>query len=142
MRILGLDIGSKRIGVALSDELGIISRGLPTIERKNDEEIERHLRNIILKEEVKEIVVGLPLNMNGSHGPQAKGAIAFADNLKKNLNIAVKLWDERMSTMQVERILIDAGTSRAKRKKKIDKLAAQVILQSYLNAHNVQNKKP
>ncbi|MGB2706034.1 MAG: Holliday junction resolvase RuvX [Candidatus Omnitrophota bacterium] len=140
-KILGLDIGSKRIGVAVSDELGITSRGLSTIERRNDEEVRTHLRNIISREGVKEIVVGLPLNMNGSYGPQAKGAIAFADNLKENLNIAVKLWDERMSTMEVERILIDAGTSRAKRKKKIDKLAAQVILQSYLNAHNVQNKK-
>ena len=136
--LLGLDIGSKRIGMAVSDELGITSHGLSTIKRKNDEEVRAHLRNVIAREGVKEIVVGLPLNMNGSYGPQAKGAIVFAENLKENFNIPVKLWDERMSTMEVERILIDAGTSRAKRKKKIDKLAAQVILQNYLNTKKHQ----
>ena len=134
MRILGLDIGSKRIGVAVSDELGITSQGLLTIERKSDEEVNHKLRDIISKGVIKEIVVGLPINMNGSHGPQAKASAAFAENLRKSFGIPVKLWDERMSTMEVERILIDAGASRAKRKKKIDKLAAQVILQSYLNA--------
>jgi len=138
MKILGLDIGSKRIGVAVSDELGITSRGLLTIERKSDEEVNHKLRDIISRDVIKEIVVGLPINMNGSHGPQAKGAAAFADKLKADFNIPVKLWDERMSTMQAERILIDAGVSRGKRKKKIDKLAAQVILQSYLNAKKLR----
>ncbi len=134
MKILGLDIGSKRIGVAVSDELGIISRSLLTIDRKSEEEVNRQLGDIISKDAIKEIVVGLPINMNGSHGPQARSAAAFADKLKSDFNIPVKLWDERMSTMQVERVLIDAGVRRAKRKKKIDALAAQVILQSYLNA--------
>jgi len=134
MKILGLDIGSKRIGVAVSDELGITAQGLLTIERKSDEEVNHKLRDIISRDVIKEIVVGLPLNMNGSRGPQAEGAAAFAENLEKSFGIPVKLWDERMSTMEGERILIAAGASRAKRKKKIDKLAAQVILQSYLNA--------
>lgn len=141
MKILGLDIGSKRIGVAVSDELGITARGLSTIERKNDEDTIRNLRSIISEENIKEIVVGLPINMNGSYGPKANEAIDFAGRLEEHLNIPVKLWDERMSTMEAERILIDADTSRAKRKKKIDKLAAQVILQGYLNAHDVQNKR-
>jgi len=141
MKILGLDVGSKRIGVAVSDELGITSRGLLVIERKSNEEIYRRLKDIISNDAIKEIVVGLPINMNGSHGPQAKAAEAFAGAIKKNFDIPVNLWDERMSTTEVERILIDAGLSRAKRKKKVDKLAAQVILQSYLNAKNVQNKK-
>ena len=134
MRILGLDTGEKRIGVAVSDALGIIARGLFTLERETDEKVVERLKEIILEEEVTEIVVGLPLNMNGSTGPQAKSAIAFADNLREKLKIPIKLWDERMSTVQVERIMIAGGASRKKRKKKIDKLAAQVILQSYLNS--------
>jgi len=134
VRILGLDIGSKRIGAAVSDELGITARGLLTIERKSDEEVSRRLKDIISSEEIKEIVVGLPVNMNGSRGPQAKAAADFADKIKKIYGLPVKLWDERMSTMEAERILIAADISRSGRKKKIDKLAAQVILQSYLNA--------
>ncbi len=134
MRILGLDMGSKRIGVAVSDPLGITAQGLLTLEKEKDGDVIKRLRDIILKEEIKEIVVGLPLNMNGSYGPQAKSAISFADSLNDKFDIPVKLWDERMSTMEVERIMIEAGASRNKRKKKIDKLAAQVILQSYLNA--------
>jgi len=135
MRILGLDIGSKRIGVAISDPLGITAQGVMTLERESDEADFEHLRAIVSEREVGEIVVGLPLNMNGSHGPQAKAATLFADAIKEKLNLPVKLWDERMSTSQVERIMIDGGASRAKRKKKIDKLAAQVILQSYLNTN-------
>ncbi|MBL7156697.1 MAG: Holliday junction resolvase RuvX [Candidatus Omnitrophica bacterium] len=134
MKILGIDMGSKRIGVAISDALGITAQGLSILERQKDEDLFEELRKIVSKEAVKEIVVGLPLNMNGSYGPQAKDAISFTDTLKQRFDIPIKLWDERMSTMQVERIMIDAGTSRSKRKKKIDKLAAQVILQSYLNA--------
>ena len=94
------------------------------------------LEQIVSSESIKEIVVGLPLNMDGSHGPQAKAAVIFADSLEKRLQKPVKMWDERMSTMEVERIMIAAGASRNKRKKKIDKLAAQVVLQSYLNAHS------
>ncbi|MBL7155888.1 MAG: Holliday junction resolvase RuvX [Candidatus Omnitrophica bacterium] len=134
MRILGLDIGSKRIGVALSDPLGITAQGLFTIERAGDDELYRRLEDIVKEKEVKEIVVGLPLNMNGSSGPQAEAAATFADTLKEKLNVPVKMWDERLSTMEVERIMIAGGASRSKRKKKIDKLAAQVVLQSYLNA--------
>jgi len=129
-------MGSKRIGVAVSDPLGITAQGLLTLEKGKDTDLIKNLRDIILKEEIKEIVVGLPLNMNGSYGPQAKSAISFADNLKDKFDMPVKLWDERMSTMEVERIMIEADVSRAKRKKKIDKLAAQVILQSYLNARS------
>ena len=138
MRILGLDIGSKRIGVAISDALGITAQGLMTLHREKEPDITESLKDIMSKQKIKEIVIGLPLNMNGSYGPQAKDAISFADNLKEKLKIPVKLWDERMSTIEVERVMIQAGTSRAKRKKKIDKLAAQVILQSYLNANCIQ----
>lgn len=133
-RTLGLDIGSKRIGVAISDALGITAQGLSTLKREKDEKLIEHLKDIISKEGVEEILVGLPLNMNGSYGPQANEAIAFTDILKKNFKLPVKLWDERMSTIEVERVMIAQGASRRKRKKKIDKLAAQVVLQSYLNA--------
>jgi putative Holliday junction resolvase len=134
MKVLGLDMGSKRIGVAVSDALGITAQGLLTLEKEKEKDLFKTLRDIILREGVEEIIVGLPLNMNGSCGPEAQSAISFADTLKDKFDLPVKLWDERMSTMEVERIMIEADTSRNKRKKKIDKLAAQVILQSYLNA--------
>jgi putative Holliday junction resolvase len=131
MRILGIDLGSKRTGIAISDELGITAQGLNTIETEKD--LISRLKDIIKSEGVNEVVIGLPLNMNGSAGPQAERAIKFCDLLKGEIGIPVKLWDERMTTMEVERIMIEADTSRRKRKKKIDKLAAQVMLQSYLN---------
>ena len=134
MRILGLDMGSKRIGLAVSDALGITAQGLVTLERKDEKTVLEFLKNIIKEKDVTEIVVGLPLNMDGSSGEQAKNAEGFADILKEKFGLPVKLWDERLSTMEVERIMIAGGASRAKRKKKIDKLAAQVILQGYLDS--------
>ena len=134
MRILGLDMGSKRIGLAVSDGLGITAQGVTTLERKDEKTVLEFLKNIIKEKEVTEIVVGLPLNMDGSSGEQAKNAESFADILREKLGLPVKLWDERLSTMEVERIMIAGGASRAKRKKKIDKLAAQVILQGYLDS--------
>ena len=134
MRILGLDMGSKRIGLAVSDGLGITAQGVTTLERKDEKTVLEFLKNIIKEKEVTEIVVGLPLNMDGSSGEQAKNAESFADILREKLGLPVKLRDERLSTMEVERIMIAGGASRAKRKKKIDKLAAQVILQGYLDS--------
>ena len=133
MRTLGIDLGTKRIGLAISDALGITAQGLFTINVEEGDVLSK-IGEVISKDDVREIVVGLPLNMNGSKGPQAVAAETFADNLKEKFNIPVKLWDERMTTKEVERIMIDAGTRRNKRKQKIDKLAAQVMLQSYLQA--------
>ena len=130
MRILGLDLGQKRIGVAISDGLGITAQGLDTIKREDKVSLE----NIIRDREVTEIVVGLPLNMDGTKGERAEDAILFADNLKKDLSVAVKMWDERLSTLYVERAMIEGDLSRRKRKALSDKLAAQVILQSYLDS--------
>lgn len=135
MKILGLDIGSKRIGVAASDPLGITAQGLFSLERQDDDKTIEAIGDIVSKASIERIVVGLPLNMNGSRGPKAEEAISLADLLKNKLKIPVNLWDERLSTMEVERIMIAGGASRRKRKKKIDKLAAQVILQGYLDAH-------
>lgn len=133
MRTLGIDLGTKRIGLAISDALGITAQGLFTINVEEGDVLSK-IGEVVSKDDVREIVVGLPLNMNGSKGPQAIAAETFADKLKEKFNIPVKLWDERMTTKEVERIMIDAGTRRNKRKQKIDKLAAQVMLQSYLQA--------
>jgi len=135
MRVLGLDFGSKRIGLAISDGLGITAQPLDTITPDK-----LHTLNELIKEyEVEELVVGLPLNMNGSKGPKAEEAIAFVEELKKTISVPIKMWDERLTTMAVEKELIRADVSRKKRKRSIDKLAAQLILQGYLDAQRAKN---
>lgn len=134
MKILALDMGTKRMGVAVSDPLGITAQGLPNIDRADMAKDMELIKNIIETNQIGEIVVGLPLNMDGSEGPKAKEAIAFGDALKGAFNLPVTLWDERLTTRQVERVMIEANTSRMKRKIKIDKLAAQIILQGYLDS--------
>lgn len=131
MRTLGIDLGDKRIGLALSDGLGITAQGLETV-RRGDADA---LRNIINENEVSRIVVGLPLNMDGTEGEQAKGALAFAEELRSLFSIVVDMWDERLSTISGERDMIRGGLSRGKRKKLKDKVAAQLILQNYLDAN-------
>ena len=132
IRILGIDIGTKRIGLAISDPLGITAQGLDTLMVEDKEPI-KALKEIIKQHNVKEVVVGLPLNMNGSEGKQARESAAFAERLKNEINLPVKLWDERLSSAEVERTMLEADISRKKRKHARDKLSAQVILQSYLN---------
>lgn len=134
MKVLGLDLGEKRIGIAVSDELGMTAQGRTNVEYVYIEDAVNLIKGIAEEERVSEIVVGFPLNMDGTEGPQAKKAAAFADNLKTKLSLPVKLWDERLSTMSVQRMMISADVSRAKRKMKVDKLAAQVILQGYLDS--------
>ena len=135
MRILALDVGSKRTGVAVSDALGIIAQPLETIEAQDV----KRILDLIKEYEATELVIGLPLNMDGSEGPKAKEVISFADSIKDKIQIPVKMWDERLTTMQVEKDLIAADVSRRKRKKSIDKLAAQLILQSYLDSIKFRN---
>lgn len=134
MRILGIDIGTKRIGIAMSDELFFTAQSSLTLYRNSPERDMEEIKRIIKENEVGEVVVGMPLNMNGSSGVKAKEAAEFADLLSKAVNIPVKTWDERLSTVQAQRTLLDADLSRAKRRRVIDKLAAQVILQSYLDS--------
>jgi conserved hypothetical protein TIGR00250 len=138
MRILGLDVGSKTIGVAISDELGWTAQGLETI--PIDEESGHfglaRLKEIIDQYGVERIVVGLPKNMNGSIGPRGEASIRFSKRLEKRFGIPVVLWDERLSTMAAERLLISADVRRKRRKKVIDKMAAVIILQSYLDRIN------
>jgi len=134
VRILALDVGTKRIGVALSDELLITAQGQATIERRSLEHDLAEIKRIIIENGVEEAVVGLPLNMNGSYSAKTKEVVEFMDSLTKAVDIPVKTWDERLTTVQAERALLEADMSRAKRKKVIDKLAAQIILQSYLDS--------
>ncbi|MBO9130452.1 Holliday junction resolvase RuvX [Bacillus sp. 165] len=136
MRIMGLDVGTKTIGVAISDEMGWTAQGIETIkinEERNQFGFER-IEELVKGYNVDSIVVGLPKNMNGTIGPRGEACQQFAERLQEVLNMEVVLWDERLSTMAAERLLISADVSRKKRKQVIDKMAAVVILQSYLDS--------
>ncbi|MGB9779483.1 MAG: Holliday junction resolvase RuvX [Caldanaerobacter sp.] len=135
MRVLGLDLGDKTIGVAVSDASSTIAQGITTIRRKSFVEDVKAIEEIVKKYEVEKVVVGLPKNMNGSIGPQGEKVIRFGEKLKEALEIPVVFWDERLTTLQAERLLIEGvDMSRGKRKKVVDKLAATIILQSYLDS--------
>ena len=134
MRILGLDVGSKRIGIAISDELGWTAQGITTLHRGNGEGDLREIGNIARQYGVEKIVVGLPRNMDGSLGPQAQMAIGFVQELSEVLDVPIITWDERLSTIEATKMLIRADLSRKKRKRKVDMTAAIIILQSYLDS--------
>jgi putative Holliday junction resolvase len=136
MRILGIDFGEKRMGVAVSDPLGMTAQAVAVIGKGKDFESDiRELKKIIKKYEgVDEIIVGLPKTMKGEVGEQAGKVLEFVAALKNNFKINVGTWDERLTTVEAEKTLIAAGLSRQKRKKVIDKSAATYILQSYLDS--------
>jgi putative Holliday junction resolvase len=134
MRILGLDVGSKRIGIAISDELGWTAQGMKTLHRSNGESDLGKIRDIAREYGVEKIVVGLPTNMNGSLGPQAKMALGFVQEVREILDLPIITWDERLSTAEATKMLIMANLSRKKRKGKVDMTAAILILQSYLDS--------
>ena len=133
MRTMGLDIGSHTIGVAVSDELGITAQGLKTLKRKSMEEDLKEIEMIVRQFEIGEIVVGLPKNMDGTIGKQAEIVLNWVKILMDRVNIPVVSWDERLSTVGASKVLLEADLSRKKRKKVIDKLAAVLILQGYLD---------
>ncbi|MFD0960989.1 Holliday junction resolvase RuvX [Paenibacillus chungangensis] len=134
MRIMGLDYGDRKIGVAVSDELRWTAQGLTVVERRRDSgELDR-LAELVREHEVSEIVVGLPKNMNGTIGPRGEITIAFAEQLGQQLDLPVHLWDERLTTVAAERTLLEADVSRKKRKRVVDKMAATLILQNYLDS--------
>ncbi|MHB8157127.1 MAG: Holliday junction resolvase RuvX [Desulfocucumaceae bacterium] len=137
MRIMGLDLGDKNIGVAISDPLGWTAQGIEVIRRdgKSDNEIKR-LRELICEYGVELILLGLPKNMNGTIGDHGQKSIDYAAVIREKLGLPVKLWDERLSTVAASRVLLEADMSRAKRKKVIDKVAASVILQCYLDSRS------
>ena len=132
MRIMGLDYGSKTIGVAVSDALLWTAQGIKTI-RRSKAELEE-LRKLITEYEVQEIVIGYPKNMNGSLGPRCEQTDEFAEVLRQEFRLPVVLWDERLSTVAAQRSLLEADVSRAKRKLVIDKMAAVFILQGFLDS--------
>lgn len=136
MRILGIDFGEKRMGVAVSDPLGLTAQAVAVIGKGKDFESDiKELKKIIKKYEgVDEIIVGLPKTMKGEIGGQARKALEFVAALRNNFKISVGTWDERLTTAEAEKTLISAGLSREKRKKVIDKSAATYILQSYLDS--------
>jgi len=136
MRILGIDYGDKRIGVAISDPLGLTAQGVAVIGKRDTfEEDIREIKKIIKKYEgVDEILIGLPIKMSGELGIQAEKVQKFQEALKSAFKIPINTWDERLTTVQAERMLSEAGLSFKKRRKVVDKSAATYILQSYLDS--------
>lgn len=135
MKLIGLDVGSKTIGVAVSDALGWTAQGLTTI-HWNENQIhsaDKQLRAIIETHEIGKAIIGLPKNMNGTIGERGEASQRYADHVKKVHGIEVALWDERLTTVAAERVLLEADLSRKKRKQVIDKMAAVMILQGYLD---------
>jgi putative Holliday junction resolvase len=138
MRVLGLDVGSKTVGVAVSDELGWTAQGLKTL-KINEERQQFGFEEIglLIKEyQADTVVIGLPKNMNGTIGPRGEASKQFANEIESKFAVSTVLWDERLTTMAAERVLLEADVSRKKRKKVIDKMAAVLILQGYLDGKN------
>ena len=135
MRALGLDVGQRRIGVALSDSLGISAQRLTTFEHHDLAGDVRTVAQLAAEHQVVVVVVGLPLTMKGAHGSQADDVMTFVNALRGALSCPVETVDERLTTVQGQRALLETDTSRRKRKQLIDQVAAQLILQAYLDAH-------
>jgi putative Holliday junction resolvase len=133
MRFLGLDLGEKRIGIALSDSLGLTAHAVSCRERSTLKADLAFFTQLIVANEVTEIVVGLPINMNGTEGPSAEKARNFGAQLQKASSVPVVFWDERLSTSTAQRVLVEADLTRKKRRIKVDQLAAVIILQNYLD---------
>ncbi|MGG3563759.1 Holliday junction resolvase RuvX [Neobacillus rhizosphaerae] len=138
MRVLGLDVGSKTVGIALSDEMGWTAQGLKTL-KINEEKEEfgfEEIGQIIKEYQVDTVVIGFPKNMNGTIGPRGEASQKYANEVESRFAVPTVLWDERLTTMAAERVLLEADVSRKKRKKVIDKMAAMMILQGYLDSKN------
>lgn len=134
--ILGLDLGKKRVGVAVSDINQKVASPYLVIENKKFTEITNIIENIILEKNICAIIIGDPINMDGSIGPKSQSSKAFMSNLSKKINIPILLWDERLSTVYAEKSLLELDLSRKKRTKIIDKIAASLILQGFLDYLN------
>jgi putative holliday junction resolvase len=133
MRILALDLGKRRIGLALSDELGITAQGLPTIQRKNNRTDLAALAGIVREKAVDLILIGNPLHMSGDVGVQAENARQFAEMVTRYTGKPTQLWDERLTTVEASRVLRESGISIEKRARAVDQLSAVILLQSYLD---------
>jgi putative Holliday junction resolvase len=138
MRVLGLDVGSKTVGIAVSDELGWTAQGLKTL-KINEEKQEfgfDEIGQLIREYQVDTVVIGFPKNMNGTIGPRGEASKQYAAEIESRFTVPTVLWDERLTTMAAERVLLEADLSRKKRKKVIDKMAAVMILQGFLDSKN------
>jgi putative Holliday junction resolvase len=142
LRYLGVDLGTRRIGVAVSDELGLTAQGLPTLEPPTEDDALLAIRALIDRYGVTEVVVGLPKNMDGTIGPAAEKALAFARRLEEGGRVKVTMWDERLTSQAAERLLIEADVRRAKRKRAVDQMAAVLILQGFLDRCHHQKDRP
>ncbi len=133
MRILGLDIGTKTVGVAISDPLGWTAQGITTIRRKNYTKDMEEIKKICDEYGVETIVAGMPKNMNGTIGPSGEMVKEFCEKLNEVVDIKIEFWDERLTTVAAHRAMLEADLSRSKRNKIVDKVAATYILQGYLD---------
>lgn len=143
MRIMGLDYGTKTVGVALSDALLITAQPVETIERKSANKLRQtfaRIEQLVDENEVSLIVLGYPKNMNNTAGERAEATEKFREDLMRRTGLSVVLWDERLTTVEAERILMESSVRRENRKEVIDKMAAAIILQSYLDAHGNEHK--
>ena len=134
MRILGLDMGTRRIGVALSDALGLTAQPLTVLVRTTTSEDLAAVEAMVAHHHVDAVVVGLPLTLRGQRGPQAQRVMAFAEALRRRLSVPIHLVDERLTTVEGTRVLIEMGTRRRVRRQTIDRVAAQLILQQFLES--------
>lgn len=143
MRIMGLDFGSKTVGVAISDPLLITAQGIEIIRRKDENKLRRTLARIeelIVEYEVSEIVLGLPKNMNDTLGERAELSLEFKDKLERRTGLPVVMWDERLTTVSADKVMMEAGIRREHRKEYVDKIAAVFILQGYLDYRGSKEK--
>ncbi len=136
MRIMGLDLGTRTVGVAISDALQMTAQGIETITRKDENKLRQTLARIeelILEYEVGEIVLGLPKHMNNDLGDRAQFSLEFKEKLERRTGLPVALWDERLTTVSADRVMMEVGVRREDRKQYVDKIAATIILQGYLD---------
>lgn len=141
MRIMGLDFGSKTVGVAVSDSLLVTAQGVEIIRRKDENKLRQTLARIeelIVEYEVEEIVLGLPKNMNATEGVRAELTYEFKDKLERRTGLTVHMWDERLTTVAADKIMMEAGVRRENRKNYVDMIAATLILQGYLDKRSME----
>jgi len=138
-RILAIDFGARRMGLAVTDPLGITAQGLETLERRNKRSDFARLERTIRQYEVREIVLGLPLRMSGEEGIQSQKVADFAEELRARFQLPVHLWDERLTSAEANRLLREAEVSSRKRAQAVDRMAAVLILQSFLQARDIQH---
>ncbi len=141
MRILGIDLGEKRVGLAISDPLGFTAQGLETHPMTGKKNLLKHLAEVCRERNVDEVVIGLPVNMDGSHGAKAQQVEKLVPEIQQTLGIPVKMWDERLTSRQAGRLMVQEGLSRQKQKMNSDRMAATLILQGYLETKRLSQNK-